>query len=149
VNERDEAQVDRPLLLGDAPVRTAPRPKQGPAAFHGVDMHLTEPSAIVVAGTLARGVTDGLMGVTPLGQPGIEILRIGVHHCPWGSRAASQRLDGRLLDIRQPPDDARARALEHAQDRRLLLLQRPAPPRPRQPAASGGPAVVLPSSGGP
>ena len=149
VNEREEAQGDRQLLWGDATVRTEPRPEHGPEAFHGVDRHLTAPIAIVVAGQLARGVTDGLMGVPPRGQPGVEILLSGVHYRPWGDRAAQQRLDGRLLDSRQHPDDDLARALAPAHDRRLLLRQRPSPPLPLQPAASGGPTVFLTASGCP
>ena len=72
VSELEAAQVDWQLLLGDVTVRTEPRPEQGPEAFQGVDMHRTEPIAIVVTGNLANGVTDGLRGVAPLGQSSVD-----------------------------------------------------------------------------
>src|SRR5215510_2398353 len=112
-------------------------------------MDLTEPISIVVAGKLASGVTDRLMGVAPRGRPGIDVIFIGVNHRPWGNRASNQGLDRRLLDILQHPDDDFARALEHAQDRWLFLLPRAPSPLPLQPAASGGTALFLTASGCP
>lgn len=112
-------------------------------------MHLTEPISIVIAGKLPSGVTDSLVGVAPLGQPGLDVIFICVNNRPWGDRSSNQRLDRRLLDILQHPDDDFARALEHAQDRWLLLLQRPASPLSLQPAASGGTAFFLTASGCP
>jgi hypothetical protein len=149
VHAREAAHVDRPLLLGEATVRTAPRPAHGPAACPRVDRPLTAPLAIVVAGQLARGVTDGLRGVTPRGQPGVESIRSGVPSRPWGDRAAPPRRAGRLRDLRPPPDDDLARALAPAPERRRLLRPRPSPPFPLPPAAAGGPTVFVTAAGGP
>src|SRR6476661_8377785 len=56
VDELEEAEVERQLLLRDAPVRAQPGAQQRPDALHGVDVDLAEPVAIVIARVLAPGV---------------------------------------------------------------------------------------------
>src|SRR4051794_41774483 len=57
--------------------------------------------------------------------------------------------NGRLLNIGQHPGHHVAAALEQAQDRRLLLLQRAAPGRGSQPAAPTGTPLSAPAAGWP
>jgi hypothetical protein len=50
VHELEEAEVERQLLLRDAPMRAEPGAQQGPGPLHRVDMDLAEAVAILVAG---------------------------------------------------------------------------------------------------
>src|SRR3712207_9557499 len=61
VHELEEAEVERQLLLRDAPVRAEPGAQQRPEAFHGVDVDLAEAVAVFVAGVFAPPVADGLV----------------------------------------------------------------------------------------
>src|SRR4051812_2803982 len=65
MNELEEPQVERQLLLRDPPVRAQPRPQQGPKAFDRVDMDLMEAIPIVITGILPSGMTHRLMRVSP------------------------------------------------------------------------------------
>src|SRR5215207_9791707 len=58
VHELEEAEIERQLVLRDAPVRTEPGAQQGPQPFHGVDVHLAEAVAVFVAGILTPGMAD-------------------------------------------------------------------------------------------
>src|SRR4051812_49214843 len=49
VDELEEAEVERQLVLRDAPVRAEPGAQQGPEPLHGGDVHLTEPIPVLVA----------------------------------------------------------------------------------------------------
>src|SRR3954470_20365269 len=60
VHELEEAEVERQLLLRDAPVRPEPGAQQGPRPLHRVDVDRTEAVAILVARVLAPCVADGL-----------------------------------------------------------------------------------------
>src|SRR4051794_11452716 len=42
VHELEEAEIERQLVLRDAPVRAQPGAQQGPGPLHGVDVDLTE-----------------------------------------------------------------------------------------------------------
>src|SRR4051794_14914235 len=55
VHELEEGEVERQLLLRDAPVRAQPRAQQRPDPLRGVDVDLAEPVAIVIARVLAPG----------------------------------------------------------------------------------------------
>ena len=44
VHELEEAEIERQLLLRDAPVRAEPGAQQGPRPLHGVDVDLEKPS---------------------------------------------------------------------------------------------------------
>jgi hypothetical protein len=112
-------------------------------------MDLAGPITIVVAGELAGRVTDGVMDLAPSRQPSVDVIFIRVNYSNLGNHLSDQGPDRRLLDILQHPDDDLAGALEHAEDRRFLLLQC-APSRCLlQPATTGGTAVFLTASGWP
>src|SRR3954447_9383034 len=65
VHELEEAEIERQLLLRDAPVRPQPGAQQGPEPLHRVDMDLAESVPVLVAGILALGVADRLVPVAP------------------------------------------------------------------------------------
>ncbi len=53
VHELEESEIERQLLLRDAPVRPQPGAQQGPRPLHGVDVDLAEAVPVLVAGVLA------------------------------------------------------------------------------------------------
>src|SRR3954451_15835957 len=53
VHELEEAEIGGQLLLGDAAVRPQPGTQQRPDPLHGVDVHLAEAVAVLVAGVRA------------------------------------------------------------------------------------------------
>jgi len=54
MHELEEAEVERQLVLRDAPVRAQPGAQQRPEAFHGVDVDLAEAVAVFVANHTVR-----------------------------------------------------------------------------------------------
>src|SRR3954468_23400704 len=50
VDELEEAEIERQLVLRDAPGRAEPGAQQGPEPFPGVDVPLAEPIPVLVAG---------------------------------------------------------------------------------------------------
>src|SRR5689334_22175823 len=42
VNELEETEIERQLVLREAPVRAQPGAQEGPEPFYGVDVHLAE-----------------------------------------------------------------------------------------------------------
>src|SRR5215212_10692255 len=54
VHDLEEAEVERQLVLRDAPVRPQPGAQQRPEAFHGVDVDLAVAVAVLVAGVSPR-----------------------------------------------------------------------------------------------
>src|SRR5215210_957318 len=78
VDELEEAEIDRQLLLRDAPVRAEPGAQQGPRPFHRVDVDLAEAVPILVAGVFAATVTGGLVLIAPGRQAGIDAVLVGV-----------------------------------------------------------------------
>src|SRR3712207_7130070 len=65
VHELEEAEVERQLLLRDAPMRAEPGAQQGPSPLHGVDVDLAEAVAVLVARVLPAAVADRLVPVAP------------------------------------------------------------------------------------
>src|ERR687890_1715870 len=65
VHELEEAEIERQLLLRDAPMRAEPGAQQGPRSLHGVDVDLAEAIAILVAGVLATSMADRLVLIAP------------------------------------------------------------------------------------
>src|SRR3712207_8373698 len=63
VHELEEAEIQRQLLLRDAPVRAEPGAQQGPRPLHRVDVDLAEAVAILVARVLATSVADRLVPI--------------------------------------------------------------------------------------
>src|SRR5215212_35097 len=78
VHDLEEAEVERQLLLRDAPVRPQPGAQQRPDPFHGVDVDLAEAVAVLVAGAFAPPVADGLVPVAPGLQAGVAAVLVGV-----------------------------------------------------------------------
>jgi len=68
VHELEEAEIERQLLLRDAPMRAEPGAQQGPGPFHGVDVDLAEAVAILVACVLSATVADHLVPIAPAGR---------------------------------------------------------------------------------
>src|SRR5918993_4948098 len=79
VDELEEAQIGRQLLLGDAAVRPQPGAQQRPEALGRVDVDLAEAVAVLVPRVLAAAVADGLVPVTPGFQPSVDAVLVGVH----------------------------------------------------------------------
>src|SRR5919112_685660 len=116
-------------------MRPQPGSQERPEAFHGVDVDLAEAIAVLVAGVFASTMTDGLVAVAETRRPGVDAILVSIDVRAFGDGLLDDRMDGRLLDIGQHPDHHLATALNHAEDRRLLLLQGAATAAPLQPIA--------------
>src|SRR3954454_5956931 len=86
-----------------------------------------EPVAVLVPGVFASTMTDGFVAVAETRKPGVDAILVGIDGRAFGDGLLNDRMDGRLLDIGQHPDHDLAAALNHAEDRWLLLLQGAAP----------------------
>ena len=109
-------------------MRPKPGPKQRPETLQGIHVNLAKPIAVLVPGEFAGCMADRVMQVTPLRQPALDVIFIGVNHAPRTDRGSDDRVDGRLLDVLQHADDDLPSPLNHPQDRWLLLLQGPSAP---------------------
>jgi len=89
-------------------------------------MHLVETVAVFVAGILPRAVADALVIVAPLGQSEVDVVLVGQHLGARRDARLDQRSNRNLADVLQHVDDHLAAALDHAEDRWLLLLKRAA-----------------------
>src|SRR3954451_11604578 len=98
-----------------------PGSQQRPEALEGVD--LAEAIAVLVPGVFASTMTDGLVAVAETRKPGVDAILVSIDVRAFGDSLLDDRMDGCLLDIGQHPDHDLAAALDHAEDRRLLLLQ--------------------------
>src|SRR3954466_3506047 len=78
VHELEEAEIERQLVLRDAPVRPQPGAQQGPAPLDGVDVHLAEAIPVLVAGVFAAPVADGLVPIAPGGQASVDTVLVSV-----------------------------------------------------------------------
>src|SRR4051794_8907348 len=78
VHELEEAEIEQQLVLRETPVRAEPGAQQGPEAFDGVDVHLAEAVAVLVAGVFTLSVADALVLVAPDGQAGVDAILVGV-----------------------------------------------------------------------
>ena len=63
MHELEEAEIERQLLLRDAPVWAQPGAQQGPETLDRVDVDLAEAVAVLVARVLALCVTDRLVPI--------------------------------------------------------------------------------------
>src|SRR5215213_11495042 len=149
VHEREESEVERQLLLRDAPVRSQPGAQQGPGPLHGVDVDLAEAVAILVARVLPASVADGLVLVAPGWQAGVDVVLVGVDVSALGDGGLDDRLDGLLLHIGQHAQHHLPAALDQAEDGWLLFLQRAAARRSRQSAAAAEPPLLATAAGWP
>src|SRR5438309_7861852 len=112
-------------------------------------MTLAESIPIVIPRILSGCMTDRLVLIAPLDQPAVDVVFIGVHQSPLDYHQIDQGADRDLLDVLQHPDHDLAAALQHAEDRRLLLRQGPTPTIPLQASTSPDPPFFLTSSGWP
>src|SRR3954453_13324326 len=149
VHELEEGEIERQLLLRDAPVRAQPGAQQRPDALHGVDVDLAEPVAVVIARVLAPGVAPRLVPVAPVVQPGVDVVLVGVDQRAIDDRGLDHRPDRLLLHVGQHAQDDPATPLDQAEDRRLVLRQRAAARRSRQPATPPEPPPFATSAGRP
>ena len=149
VHELEEAEIERQLLLRDAPVRAEPGAQQRPEPLHGVDVDLAEAVAILVAGVLAASVADRLVLIAPGRQAGVDVVLVGVDEGALGDGGLDDRLDRRLLHVGQHAQDHLPAALDQAEDGRLVLRQRAAARRARQPAAASEPPLLATAAGWP
>src|SRR3954469_24077200 len=118
-----------------------PGSQERPEAFHGVDVDLAEAIAVLVAGVFASTMTDGLVTVAETRESGIDAILVSIDVRAFGDSLLDDRMEGRLLDIGQHPDHDLAAALNHAEDRRLLLLQGAAPAAALQSVAPAFPSL--------
>jgi transposase-like protein len=149
VHELEESEIERQLLLRDAPVRPQPGAQQGPRPLHGVDVDLAEAVAILVARVLPAAVTDRLVPIAPGRQAGVDVVLVGVDAGALGDGGLDDGLDRRLLHIGQHAQHHLSAALDRAEDGRLLLLQRAAARRARQPAAAAESPPLATAAGWP
>ena len=92
VHELKEAEIERQLVLREAPMRPQPGAQQRPDPFHGVDVDLAKAVTILVARILATGVADRGVSVAPGGQAGVDGILVGVDEGAWrGSKRANSR----------------------------------------------------------
>src|SRR4051812_25595059 len=112
-------------------MRPQPGSQERPEALEGVDVDLAEAIAVLVPGVFASTMTNRLVAVAETRKPGIDAILVSIDGRAFGDGLLDDRMDGlpddrmdgRLLDIGQHPDHDLAAALNHAEDRRLLLLQ--------------------------
>src|SRR5215217_2145620 len=120
VDELEEAEIERQLVLREAPVRA----QQGPETLDGVDVHLAEAVTIFVARILTPGMADRLVLIAPVLQAGGDAILVGVDEGALSDGARDDRLDRPLLHVGQPAQDHLTTALDQAEDRGLVLFQR-------------------------
>src|SRR5688572_33389844 len=107
-------------------MRPQPGAQQRPEAFQRVDVHLAQAVAVLITSVFTASMTDRLVAVTPLLQPSIDVVLVGVDEGACSDRGLDDRLDGLLLDIGQHLQHDLATALDQPQDWRLLFRQRAA-----------------------
>src|SRR3954471_4763833 len=131
VHEFEEGEIVGQLLLRDAAVRPQPGAQQRPNTFHGVDVDFAE--SILVSGILAPTMVNGLVAETPLRQSVIDRVLVGVDQAAERAASQEQSFDRGRPNIGQQMKDYGAAALNHAENRRFLLLQRAAARHPFKP----------------
>jgi hypothetical protein len=149
VYELEEAEVEWQLILRDTPMRAEPEAQQGPCALHRVDVDLTEAVAILVARVFAPSVADRLVPIAPGRQAGVDVVLVGVDASALGDARLDDRLDRLLLHIGQHAHDDLPTALDQAENRWLVLLQRAAARRSRQSATASKPPLFATAAGWP
>src|SRR5215207_861381 len=92
VHELEEAEIERQLVLRDAPVRAEPGAQQGPEPLDGVDVHFAEAVPVLVAGVFAAPVADRFVLIAPGGQAGVNAIRVGMDEGTLGNRGRDDRL---------------------------------------------------------
>src|SRR3954464_15667083 len=147
VHEFEEGKIAGQLLLRDTAMRPQPGAQQRPNTFHGVNVDFAEAVAILIPGILAPTMVDGLVAEAPLRQSAIDRVLVGVDQAAERDAGQEQWLDRGLPNIGQQMQDYGAAALNHAENRRLLLLQRAAARHPLQTAAPACAAFFATTAG--
>ena len=78
MNELEEAEIERQLLLREAAMRTQPGSQERPEALHGIDVDLAEAIAVLVPGVFASTMTDGLVAVAETRKLGVDAILVGI-----------------------------------------------------------------------
>ena len=149
VHELEEAEVQRQLVLRDAPMRSQPGAQQRPEPLDRVDVHLAEAVAVLVAGVFAAPMADRLVPVAPGWQTRVDAVLVRVDEGAFRDRGLDDRLDRGLLHVGQHVQDHLAPALDQAEDGRLVLRQRAASRRACQLAAASEPPLLATAAGWP
>jgi len=147
MHELEEGEIAGQLLLRDAAVRPQPGAQQRPNPFHRVHVDFAEAVTIFVTSILTPAVVNRLVAEAPLKQPAVDCILVCVDQAARGHAGQDQRLDRRLLNVGQQVEDHGAAALNHAEDRWLLLLQSAAARLAFQSAAPARPAFFATATG--
>src|SRR3954471_17134757 len=94
-------------------------------------------------------MTDCLVLIAPGRQAGVDIVLVGVDAGTLGDGGLDDRLGCLLLHVGQHAHDDLPTALDQAEDRWLVLLQRAAARRSRQSAAASKPPLFATAAGWP
>src|SRR4028118_2217760 len=148
MDDLEEAETGRELLLRGAAVGPQPGAQQRPEALGRVDVDLAEAAAMLVPGTLAPPVADGLVPVAPDSQAGVDAVLVGMHQGAFGDPGLADRAERRLPAVGRHSDHHLAATLQQAKDRRLLLRQRAAAGRGPPPPAAARAALLAAAAGG-
>src|SRR4051812_16774125 len=132
VYELEEAEIERQLVLRDAPVWAEPGAQQRPEPFHGVDVHLAEAVPVLVAGILTPGMADRLVLIAPGGQAGVDAILVGVDEGAFGHPGPADRVGRGALHVGQHGEHPLGPPLGQTAEGRLVLL-------PPAPAPGAGP----------
>jgi len=102
-------------------------------------MHFMKAVSIVITGIFPRCVIDRIVTKAPLFQTRVDVVLISENQTSQLNGLFENGLDRFLLHIDQHVEDHLATALDHAQNRRFLSLQGPAPALTFEPSAASGP----------
>src|SRR3954466_11749986 len=149
VHDLKEPEIERQLVLREAPVRAEPGAQQRPEPLDGVDVHLAEPVTIFVARILAPGMADRFVLIAPALQAGVDAVLVRVDEGPSGNRGRDDRLDRGLLHVGHHVQDHLTSALDQAEDGWLVLLQRAPARRAGQPPTASEPPLLATAAGWP
>src|SRR4051812_10932824 len=94
-------------------------------------------------------MADRLVSIPPGWQAGVDVVLVGVDASAFGDGGLDDRLDRLLLHIGQHAHDDLTTALDQAEDRRLVLLQRATARRSCQSAAASEPPPLATAAGWP
>src|SRR5215210_4803437 len=112
-------------------------------------MDLAETVAVRIARVLPATVAHRLVPIAPGRQTGVDIVFISVDTGALGHDGLDDRLYRLLLHVGQHAQHHLPAALDQAEDRRLVLRQRAASRRSRQPAAASEPPPLATAAGWP
>ena len=89
-----------------------------------INVHFMKSTATVVPCILALTMANSFIPVSPMSKAGINIVLVRIDQRACSNRGRDERLNRLLPDVLQHANDHAAAPLNHAQPRRLFLLQR-------------------------